>query len=196
MQDMRKPAIGVALLAAIGIGCYTWGQHKAADSTATVPSPYPTATQPPVLNQPNGNLPTVVNPGSMADQTNSVTTTRNNPGSPTLTQTTSTASTVPVVPGSPVTQMQVNPNAPQAPGYAPTVPGQPVAAVPYAGTTTVTPIESTTTVEKKTVVTPTHTAYTQHTVHYRHHKTDKVHIARATKHGVMFALKLPGRASF
>jgi hypothetical protein len=130
----------------------------------------------------------------MADQTNGVTTTRNIPGTPAFTQTTSTASAVPVMPGAPLTQ--VNPNGPIVPQTAPAVQGQPVAAVPYAGTTTVTPVESTTVVEKKTVVTPTtHTAYTQRYVHYKHHKTDKVHIARATKHGVMFALKLPGRAS-
>ena len=193
MQDMRKPAIVVALLSAVGIGCYTWGQHKAADSTATVPSPYPMAAQQPVVGQPISTAPSAVNQASMADQTNSVTTTRNIPGTPAMTQTTSTASAVPAGPGAPITQ--VNPNAPMAPAVAPAYPGQPVAAVPYAGTTTVTPIDSTTVVEKKTVVTPTHTAYTQRTVHYKHHKTDKVHIARATKHGVMFALKLPGRAS-
>jgi hypothetical protein len=173
--------------------CYTWGQHKAADSTATVPSPYPMAAQQPVVGQPISTVPASVNPASMADQTNSVTTTRNIPGTPAVTQTTSTASAVPAVPGAPITQ--VNPNAPMAPAVAPAYPGQPVAAVPYAGTTTVTPIDSTTVVEKKTVVTPTRTAYTQRTVHYKHHKTDKVHIARATKHGVMFALKLPGRAA-
>ena len=191
MKDMARPAIVVGLVAAIGIGCYTWGQHKAADPT--IPAPYPTATQPFPGNSPTVVQPNVVNPASMANQTDSVTTTKIIPGAPTVTQTTSTASAVPVAPGAAITQ--VNPNAPLVPAVP--VTGAPVAAVPYAGTTTVTPIESTTVVDNKTVVTPTrHVAYTTRTVHYKHHKHDKVHIARGTKHGVMFALKLPGRAAF
>jgi hypothetical protein len=193
MQDMRKPAILVALLSAVGIGCYTWGQHQSADSTATATTPYPTAAQLSVVRQPIGNAPAAMNPASMADQTdqtNSASPTRNVPGSPNVT---SRASAVPIVSGAPLTQM--NQNAAVVPGVAPAVQGRPVTSMPYAGTTTVTPV-STTVVERKTVVTPTtHTAYTQRSVQYKHHQRDKVHIARATKHGVMFALKLPGRAA-
>ncbi len=190
MQDLAKPAIVVALLAAVGIGCYTWGQHKSADPAA-VPSPYPTASQPPIVGAPGAVAPSAINPASLADQATTVTTTRTARMAPGITsQTTSSARSLPVAPSLPMT-----PGAPRNPNQ-PLLQEEPVATVPYAGTTTVTPVESTTVVEKKTVVMPArHVAYTEHRVHYKHHKTDKVHIARATKHGVMFALKLPGRAA-
>lgn len=67
------------------------------------------------------------------------------------------------------------------------VPGAIVTPVPR---TVVTPVAVTT---QRTVYAPVpvHRIYTRTIVHYR--RNDKIHVARAVKHTVMFALKLPGR---
>ncbi len=193
MQNVTKPAIAVGLLAALGIGCYTWGQHaqlgnvpSTTTTTATTspsPLPAPVPAIPPTAQ--------VVTPAVPAPRAGYPTPAGQlPPNSPAVT----TVSTpVGAVPAAAVT------NGPPPSQNWQTQPGT-------TETTTLTrqePIAAaapTTYVEKKSVTTtttkPIHTAYTQRAVHYKHHKTDKVHVARATKHGAMFALKLPGRLAF
>lgn len=168
MQNITKPAIAVGLLAALGIGCYTWGQHADKQPQTQMPTsavaPASIATPPLTPTQASENQPqSALNANARGTQ--SVTTTRSTvmatpPGAFTPQQWTQTSRTITTTEPAPVE-------------------GQSVAAHPGTMSTYS---------EKKTVV---HQAYVHRT--YKHHRTDKVHMARATKHGVMFALKLPGR---
>jgi hypothetical protein len=65
-----------------------------------------------------------------------------------------------------------------------------VAPAPYPPST-VTTTRTTAYVPETTTV--THRVYVHRRVHYRHHSSGKVHVARAVKHTVMFTAKLPGR---
>jgi hypothetical protein len=171
MQNITKPAIAVGLLAALGIGCYTWGQH--ADKQPQTPMPTASAVAPASLATPAAPPPLTparasVNPpqgaqiGANPVTNQNVTTEKaavlSQPGAFTPQQWTQTRA---------VTTQTATGDA--------QIPSQPGTISTYT--------------EKKT--TTVHQAYVHRT--YKHHRTDKVHMARATKHGVMFALKLPGR---
>ena len=189
MQNVTKPAIAIGVLAALGLGAYTWGQHTGAGpSTLPNQSPAVSTTAPMASPFPTSGYP---------------------PAAP------STLAPVPVVgagapPAAPLPQGASSGYSSQSiktstPGVAPVASAQnwQTQSGQTTETTTLTketPVAGapTTYVQEKTVTqtTPARTAYTTRVVHYKHHKTDKVHVARATKHGAMFALKLPGRLAF
>lgn len=182
MENVAKPAIAVALLAVLGIGCYTWGEHSRHEA-----SPVPVAT---------------VAPASMADPTTvsarTAATLPPNSGDPTVAAPNPPLSAPLAANGSapaPLnTAMPVGSPTATPIGTVPLNSAPTIASTSRTTTTTVVPQSSTTYVEKKTVVEgPVHKVYVHKVAHYKHRKTDKVHVARATKHGAMFALKLPGR---
>lgn len=191
MQKMVIAAIAIPVAAALGFGCYEMSKQSNANTALQNQQPAPGSPQ--YLASPPSQ--SALTPGTATPQATTTTQTAVAPGG--LVPGGSTTQAVRVVPGN---QMVVAPagtnqsmtttsststlnptSQPQL--YA----QQPVAAVP--------PAVSQTTIEKETVVTPTRTVYKKVYV-TKHHKSGKVHVARATKHGAMFALKLPGRLAF
>jgi len=60
-----------------------------------------------------------------------------------------------------------------------------------APASTVTTTRTTAYVPEST--TEVHRVYVHRQVHYRHYKSDKIHVSRAVKHSIAFAVKMPGR---
>jgi hypothetical protein len=194
MRKMVIAAVGIPVVAALAFGCYEMSKQKtdtAYSNQSTLSTP-PSSLQSPSPALSQGSMPGQAAPGSL---------TPNQPMAGQMSPAQGVGSAQgpngvqganPMLAPGGSSQRSVTTTTLTPPAQSVTLYSQ--QAVP--GTPRVV-TEQTTTVEKTTTVEPGKRVYVTRRVFVsKHHRSDKVHVARATKHGAMFALKLPGRLAF